>query len=81
MRKEGMDKQKAAIQIEEAAREFAELRENTDIEIARIQQKLLDNGVPGDIVVKLQPAWRPGVNYLLRKEAEKLDSELFRKAG
>jgi hypothetical protein len=81
MSNQEMDKQKMVAQIEEAAKRYNEIVENTDNEIAKIKQQLLDSGVPGSIVVKLKPSWHNDVSFLLRKEIENLNNELMRKAG
>lgn len=61
--------------IEEAAKKYADIRINAEIEIEKIKAQLLDIGVPGSTVVKLKPIWQHDVHYLLGKEAKKLDKE------
>ena len=71
MNKQVLEKQDVAAQIKEAAQKYTDLKANTENEITKIKEQLLDVGVPGSTVVKLQPVWQHDVNYLLRKEAEK----------
>ncbi|MBU2511272.1 hypothetical protein KJ966_08030 [bacterium] len=81
MNKTTLEKQKIVVQIEEAAKKYADIKKNTENEISKIKNLLLNIGVPGSTIVKLQPIWQHDVNYLLKKETENLDTEISKKAG
>ncbi len=81
MSKPVLETQEVAAQIEEAANKYADIKKNTDNEIAKIKQQLLDIGVPGSTIVKLKPVWQPDAYYLLRKEAGNTGEEFSKKAG
>lgn len=53
--------------IEEAIKKYAEIKANTESEIAKIKEQLFKAGVPGETIVKMQPKWQPEVQYLLKK--------------
>lgn len=80
MSKQVSDNQKMAGQIEEVVNSYLALKENTENEIAKLRQQLLETGLPGSTIVKLKPVWHNDALYLLRKEIENLNTEISKKA-
>jgi len=81
MSKPVIEKQHVAAKIEEAAKKYMQIMENTENEIAKIKQQLIDIGVQGSTIVKMKPIWHHDVYYLLKQEIENPGDKISKKAG
>ncbi len=67
--------------IEGAIESYGAIKKNTDQEVAKVGEQLLDADVAESTVQKLGPTWALDVDKLLQKEVEKLDAEIVALKG
>jgi hypothetical protein len=67
--------------VEGARESYGAIKKSTDQEVAKVVKQLLEADVAESTVVKMPPTWATDVDELLKKEVERLESEIVALKG